>query len=369
MATNKNAEDIKFMKKALKLSAKGRGYVHPNPMVGAVIVKNGEIIGEGYHEKFGQAHAEINAIADAGDDAAGSTLYVTLEPCVHHGKTPPCVEAVLQTGIARVVVGMVDPNPQVMGKGINYMRTKGIEVTANVLENECKELNFGYIKFITTGKPFLTLKVAQTLDGRIATSTGHSKWVTSRSSRHAAHQIRARHNAIMIGIGTLLTDDPLLTVRYANGISPIRIILDSKLRVPLDAKLLISDELAPKTIFICTEQASKEKITRIEEKGATVEILPHDEKGWVTWEALLEYLKTLGITSVLIEGGNTVQTSCMRSGHADRIVVFIAPKILGSGIDAIGDLGIRNINSAIQLVNVKIRRIKEDLLFIADFEK
>lgn len=364
-----DSNDIQYMKKALQLAVKGRGYVHPNPLVGAVVVKHDQIIGRGYHHRFGSAHAEVNAINDAGDEAVGSTLYVTLEPCVHQGKTPPCVETIFDAGIARVVIGMIDPNPLVNGKGIQYMRTKGIKVTAHVLEHECREINFGYIKYITTGKPFLTLKVAQTLDGRIATSTGHSKWVTSRSSRHAAHRLRAQHNAIMIGVGTLLTDDPLLTVRYANGVSPIRVILDSKLRVPLDAKLLISSELAPKTIFICTEEASKEKIARIEEKGAMVKILPHDERGWVTWEALLEYLKELGITSVLIEGGNTVQTGCMKSGHADRIAAFIAPKILGSGIDAIGDLGIRNINSAIQLTNVKIRRIKEDLLFIADFTK
>ncbi len=359
--------DLQFMKRALILAERGRGMVSPNPMVGALVVKDGKVVGEGYHEKFGHAHAEVIALDNAGDDSIGATLYVTLEPCSHHGKTPPCTEKIYEAGISRVVVGMSDPNPIVNGKGINFLRSKGISVTENVLQDKCLELNEGYIFYITHNRPLITLKFAQTLDGRIATSTGHSKWITSEESRSQAHKLRARNDAILVGIGTVLMDDPSLTVHLAKGPSPKRIILDSQLRVPLDAGIF-SDSMTNQTIIMTTDSASKEKISRIEEKGAFVLILDPDERGWVPQEKLWNKLAEIGITSVVVEGGSSIFTECLRHGFADKFFCFIAPKILGSGIDTIGDLNIRNINSAIQLTNIKVKRLKTDFLITGDFK-
>ena len=337
-------------------------------MVGAVIVKDDEIVGEGYHEKFGKAHAEVNALTAAGDEAIGATMYVSLEPCNHTGKTGPCTEKIFEAGIARVVVAMVDPNPKVNHKGIDYLRSKGIVVVGNVLEEQARELNRAYAKFIQSGEPYILLKVAQTLDGRIASSSGHSKWVTSEDSRSASHKMRAQYDAILVGIGTVLMDDPHLTVRKAKGISPKRIVLDSQLRVPLDANVL-SDESPNKTIIVTTNSASKEKIGRIVDRGSTVLVLDADERGWVPQDVLWKELGKLGITSIMVEGGSQVHTDCLKGRHADEIVVFIAPKLLGTGVDAIGDLGIRNMNSALELENLKIKRLENDFMVSATFKK
>jgi len=349
------------MKRALKLAERGRGYTSPNPMVGAVVVADGDIVGEGYHEKHGAAHAEVKALDAAGDKAAGATLYVTLEPCAHQGKTGPCTHRIFDSGISRVVIGMRDPNPLVDGKGIKYLKSKGISVTEDVLAGECAELNQGYIKVITTGIPFISLKIAQTLDGRIATSTGHSKWITSDEARTLAHKIRARYDAILVGIGTILTDDPSLTVRRVKGVSPRRVILDSKCRTPLDAGVL-NDDMTENTILITTDAASREKISRVEDKGVTVVTLAPDDRGWVPQKALFEALGELGLTSILVEGGSAVHTECLKNGFADKVYLFLAPKILGSGIDAIGDLKIRNINSALNLTDITLTRVGPDLL-------
>jgi len=359
--------DLKFMKRALKLAEGGRGYVSPNPLVGAVLVKDGKIVGEGYHQRYGKAHAEVNAIQAGGDESLGSTLYVTLEPCAHEGKTGPCTVQIYEAGISRVVIGIQDSNPLVNGKGINFLKSKGIAVDVGVLQEKCRELNAGYIKYITKNIPLITLKIAQTLDGRIATSTGHSKWITCEESRIMAHRLRAKHDAILAGIDTIITDDPQLTVRYIKAVSPKRIILDSKLRVPLDANIL-SEELAARTIIVTTADSSKEKIARIEEKGASVLVFDADERGWAPLPKLWKALAEMGITSVIVEGGSTVQTECLKNGDADRIVLFIAPKILGSGIDAIGDLGIRNINSALALQDLSIRRLKTDLMITGNLK-
>jgi len=349
-------EDVEFMKRALRLAEKGRGYVSPNPMVGAVIVKDGKIVGEGYHQKYGEAHAEVNALEQAGDLAAGATIYVNLEPCAHQGKTPPCSEKIFQAGISRVVIGMIDPNPLVNGKGVNYLRSKGVTVTEHVLEDKCRELNEGYIKYIKMGIPLITIKIAQTIDGRIATSTGHSKWITAQESRVMSHKLRALHDGVLVGVGTVIADDPQLTVRYTKGVSPRRIVLDSQLRVPLDANVL-SPELALGTVIMTTELASKEKIARVQEKGAMVMVLEADDRGWIPQDILWNAVASLGLTSVLVEGGSVVQTECIKGGKVDKFVIFMAPKILGSGIDAIGDLGIRNINAALVLKEVNIKRL------------
>jgi diaminohydroxyphosphoribosylaminopyrimidine deaminase/5-amino-6-(5-phosphoribosylamino)uracil reductase len=266
------------------------------------------------------------------------------------------------------VVGARDPNPLVNGKGIKFLRSKGITITENVLNRDCRELNEGYTNYITKGRPLVTLKIAQTLDGRIATSTGHSKWITSDDSRDLAHQLRAHNDAILVGIGTVLADDPMLTVHRLKGVSPLRVILDSKLRIPLDVNVL-SDDLAGRTMIITTDLASKEKISRIEEKGAMVTKLDADDRGWVPPQQMLKKLGEIGITSVLVEGGATVHTECLRCACADKMVLFLAPKVLGSGIDAVGDLGIRNINAAIELYDLKIKQMKTDIMLEGYFKQ
>lgn len=360
--------DTAFMKRAHVLAEKGRGYVSPNPMVGAIVVKDGKVVAEGYHKAFGHAHAEVNALDRAGDAALGATLYVTLEPCNHIGKTGPCTERIYAAGISRVVIATKDPNPSVNGSGINFLRSKGIEVTEGLLERESRELNKGYIKHILTGKPYVLLKLAQTLDGRIATSTGHSKWVTGEDSRSSSHKLRSQFDAILVGIGTVLADDPQLTVRKAKGFSPKRIVLDSQLRIPLDANVL-ADDSPNKTIIVTTNQASKEKVARIVERGSIVLVLDADERGWAPQSVLWQKLGELGITSVMVEGGSTVHTETLKHGNADEIVIFFAPKLLGSGVNAIGDLGIRNINSAIELQDVKVKRLNRDFMISALFKK
>ncbi|MBN2355223.1 bifunctional diaminohydroxyphosphoribosylaminopyrimidine deaminase/5-amino-6-(5-phosphoribosylamino)uracil reductase RibD [candidate division KSB1 bacterium] len=362
---NAQNRDEHYMLRALELAERGRGMVSPNPMVGAVIVKDDRIIAEGYHQKYGEAHAEVNALARAGDEAAGATLYVTLEPCAHEGKTGPCAQRISEAKIARVVGAMTDPNPLVNGKGYQLLRTKGIEVQVGVLEDACRALNAGYIKWIVAGRPLVTLKAAQTIDGRIATSSGHSKWITSEESRTEAHRIRSCHDAVLIGVNTVIADDPQLTVRHIKAISPFRLVLDSRLRIPLDAKLL-SDHLPQKTTIITTEASSKEKMARIQEKGISVLILPEDERGWVDQKLLWQTLAEHGITSVLLEGGSALHTECLKNRVVDRVVIFIAPKIIGSGIDLVGDLNIRNINSAIKLEDISIKQLNNDLMIQAN---
>ncbi len=359
--------DVAYMKRALALAERGRGLVSPNPMVGCVVVKDDNLVGEGYHQHYGEAHAEINALREAGDNAIGATLYVTLEPCSHQGKTGPCTTRIYDAGISRVVVGMIDPNPKVSGAGIIFLRSKGISVTENILQDKCLELNEGYVKYITTGKPLITLKIAQTLDGRVATSTGHSKWITSEQARSMAHKLRSLNDALLVGIGTVLMDDPNLSLHSVKGIQPKRIILDSKLRVPLDANIL-NDNSADRTILFATAAASKEKISRIEEKGGQVVIFEPDSRGWVPQEKIWNKLGEIGITSVVVEGGSTVFTESIKSGFADKFCYFVAPKILGSGIDAIGDLNIRNINSAIPLADVVVKRLDIDFMVTGRFE-
>ncbi|HNW61228.1 MAG TPA: bifunctional diaminohydroxyphosphoribosylaminopyrimidine deaminase/5-amino-6-(5-phosphoribosylamino)uracil reductase RibD [bacterium] len=356
-----SAIDQHYMARALELAEKGRGMVSPNPMVGALLVKEGRIIAEGWHQRLGGAHAEINVIDLAGEAAEEATLYVTLEPCCHQGRTGPCVERIFSAGIVRVVAAMQDPNPLVNGKGFAWLRTRGIELTTGVMEAEAATLNAGYCTWITLDRPLVTLKVAQSLDGRIATSTGHSKWISSKESRIEAHRLRSRHDALLIGINTVLADDPQLTVRLVEAVSPHRLVLDSHLRVPLDARI-IADSMPHRTTIVTTPVASKEKISRIQEKGASVLVLPEDERGWVDQQALWRKLAETGCTSVLIEGGSVVATACLKTHAVDRIALFIAPKIIGSGIDAIGDLGIRALPTAIQIEEMKVDILPVDIL-------
>jgi diaminohydroxyphosphoribosylaminopyrimidine deaminase / 5-amino-6-(5-phosphoribosylamino)uracil reductase len=340
--------DALYMRQALKLARRGLGKASPNPMVGAVIVKDGRVIARGYHHRFGGDHAEVDALKHAAEDVAGSTLYVTLEPCRHFGKTPPCTDAIIKNKIARVVIGMLDPDPKMRGESVKLLHQKGIETIVGVLVDECLALNESYIKHRTTGLPYVTLKWAQTLDGRIASANGSSHWVSSPESQKLAHQLRATHDAILAGIGNILKDNPELTTRLVRGRNPVRIILDSKLRIPLDAKVLTGQDKA-KTIIVTTPDANKERLSALGKRGIEVLTISPDPSGKVDLKRLLKALGKRDISSLLVEGGGAVHTSFLRLGLADKLVAIIAPKILGKGIDAVGELNISDINKSLKL--------------------
>jgi diaminohydroxyphosphoribosylaminopyrimidine deaminase/5-amino-6-(5-phosphoribosylamino)uracil reductase len=361
-------EDEFFMEKAIKLARRGSGKTSPNPMVGALLVKEGKILGKGYHRRYGGAHAELNALRNAKEDMKGAAMYVTLEPCCHHGWTPPCVDAIIGAGINRVVIGTVDPNPSVNGKGIQTLRNHGIQVKVGVLEERCRELNETYFKYIQTGIPFVTLKFAQSLDGRIATLRGNSQWISSPETLKLAHKLRATHDAVLIGIGTALTDDPSLTVRLVKGRNPQRIIVDSRLRIALTAKVL-NDEEVDRTIIVATEGASRNKAQRLRNVGAEVLWVAKNPRGGVDMHDLLKQLGRMGVTSVLIEGGSQIITSLLRKGLADKIVLVVAPKLIGEGIEAVGNLEIHDLSKALRISGMKTRRLGNDIVIDGYLEK
>jgi diaminohydroxyphosphoribosylaminopyrimidine deaminase/5-amino-6-(5-phosphoribosylamino)uracil reductase len=355
---------MKYMKRALELAKKGIGYTNPNPLVGAVIVKNDRVIGEGYHEKYGSHHAEVNAFQNAAEDVAGATMYVSLEPCSHFGKTPPCANAIVEKGIKKVIIGLKDPNPLVAGKGIEILRSNGIEVVTGVLEEEGRKLNEIFLKYITTKLPFCILKTAMTLDGKIATHTGDSKWITNEMSREFVHQLRHRVSGIMVGIGTILADDPMLNTRLKNGegSDPHRIVVDSKARLPLEARILSMQSNA-NTILATTEHADKEKIKLLEEKGVEVIITPL-VNGKVDLKTLMRELGERKIDSVLLEGGGSLNYSALEAGIIDKVYSFIAPKIIG-GSEAktpVEGKGMAYIKDAIQLHDIEIQNFDQDIL-------
>jgi diaminohydroxyphosphoribosylaminopyrimidine deaminase/5-amino-6-(5-phosphoribosylamino)uracil reductase len=363
--------DVKFMKRALELAEKGSGYTKPNPLVGAVIVKDGKIIGEGYHEIYGSHHAEINAFRNAIEDVEGATMYVTLEPCSHYGKTPPCANAIIEKSIKRVVIGLLDPNPLVAGSGIEILKNNGIEVVIGVLEDEGKRLNEVFLKYITTKLPFGILKTAMTLDGKIASAIGDSKWITNELSRQYVHELRHRVSGIMVGIGTVLTDNPELTTRLKNreGVDPIRIIVDSAARIPLNAKVLNLDSKA-KTIIAATEKADKQSLRDLRNKGADIIITPL-KNNKVDLSYLMQQLGQREIDSVLIEGGGALNFSALEEGIVDKVISFIAPKIIGGAASKTpveGD-GISHMKNAIQLENIQISRFEEDIMIEAYLRK
>jgi diaminohydroxyphosphoribosylaminopyrimidine deaminase/5-amino-6-(5-phosphoribosylamino)uracil reductase len=350
-----------YMKRALRLAKRGERWVSPNPMAGAVIVKDGRIIAEGCHRRFGGPHAEIEAINHAKEPIEGATIYVTLEPCCYYGKTPPCVEALIDRKPARVVIGAVDPNPLVAGRGIEGLHCAGIETTVGIMEEACKELNERFFKFVTTGIPSVTLKFAQTLDGRIATATHQSRWISSSASRSFAHSLRSIHDAILVGAGTVMYDDPELTVRHVRGRNPTRIVVDSRLQLPLGAKVLKMQESAP-TIIATTGQADPEKLKRLQGEGVETLIIDEDGKGCVDIKKLLVELGRRQVSSLLVEGGAAIITSFLKEKLADRLVIIVAPKILGSGIEAVADLGIKSMDDAIRLACRKVYRKGEDII-------
>jgi diaminohydroxyphosphoribosylaminopyrimidine deaminase / 5-amino-6-(5-phosphoribosylamino)uracil reductase len=348
--------DAWYIRRTLRLAARAQGMTSPNPMVGAVIVKNGKILSEDYHRRPGTLHAEALAIATAGKEAQGSTLYVNLEPCCHTEKrTPPCAKAIIHAGIKRVVIGMTDPNPKVSGKGISELREAGIEVTSGVLENEAKKLNEAYSKYITTGKPFVTLKVATTLDGKIATPKGQSKWITGEQARKKVHTLRSRADAIMTAIGTVKADDPQLTVRMKKGKSPLRVLIDPNLEVPLHAKIL---QTLPPTIIVTRERGAKSE--QLEKSGTR--IIHYNDKLDLGW--LMETLGKMEITSLLIEGGSSLNAHALEDGIVDKVLFFIAPKIIGGrdSFPSVGGKTFRKLEEAYMLTDTKIRRIGDDFL-------
>jgi diaminohydroxyphosphoribosylaminopyrimidine deaminase/5-amino-6-(5-phosphoribosylamino)uracil reductase len=354
-------KDEYYMKMALKLAQKGRGYVSPNPLVGAVIVKEGRIIGLGYHKRYGGNHAEINALNNASEDVAGSTLYVTLEPCCHEGKTPPCIDSITKHKIARVVIGTIDSNPLVSCQGINYLQNCGIEVETGVLEPQCRELNEVFFHFMETKLPFVTIKYAQTLDGRIATSTGQSQWISSAPSLKFTHKLRAEHDAILVGAGTAIKDNPELTVRLVRGRNPLRIIVDSALNIPAKSKAL-QNLSQTKTIIATIKKSGHPQFQRLANLGAEVITIAADKQGNVDLKKLFKILAKRNISSILIEGGAQIITSVLINNLANRLVTVIAPKIIGKGIEAVGDLKIRNLNLAKILSIRKIIKSGDDII-------
>jgi diaminohydroxyphosphoribosylaminopyrimidine deaminase/5-amino-6-(5-phosphoribosylamino)uracil reductase len=334
------ATDADWMQRALKLAERGRGYVEPNPLVGAVIVRDGHLMGEGWHQRYGQAHAEVNALAAAGEAARGATLYVTLEPCCHHGKTPPCTEAVLRGGISRVVAAMPDPFPAVAGKGTEHLRQAGVQVDVGLGEVEARRLNAPYLKLVTTGRPYVHAKWAMTLDGKIATRTGDSRWISNDASRRRVHELRGRMDAILTGIGTVLADNPQLTARPPGPRTPVRVVLDSQGRISADCTLVQTAGTTP-TLIATTERMPAEERSKLLAAGCEVLAWP-GVGGRVDVAALLAELGRRCFTNVLVEGGSAVFGSLRDSDAVDEFHVFIAPRLAG-GVGAPGPMAGRGV--------------------------
>ena len=353
-------KDEDYMREALKIAGNARGRTSPNPLVGAVIVKDGKIIAEGWHRQAGTPHAEVHALDMAGELAKGATLYVTLEPCSHFGRTPPCANAIVKAGIKRVVTAMSDPNPKVAGKGLQILKDAGIEVEVGLLEDEARKLNEVFIKWITTDKPFVTLKTAMSLDGKIVTATGQSKWITSEASRQRVHEMRDIHDAIMVGIETVLKDNPMLTTRIFGGKNPIRIVVDSNARTPLASNIVMNHQA--KTIVAVTENASIERVNALKKSG--IEIIFAGDGKRVDLNILMNELAKREITSVLLEGGGTLNFALLEAGLIDKVCAFIAPKIIGgrSALTPVEGNGFENLNDAINIKDITIEQIDSDIL-------
>ena len=362
-----------FMKRAIELAKQGVGWTAPNPVVGAVVVKNGRVIGEGYHRKYGELHAERNALAACTEDPAGATLYVTLEPCCHYGKTPPCTEIIIEKKIAKVVIGSRDPNPKVAGKGARILREHGIEVVEDYMREACDALNPVFFHYITTKTPYVVLKFAMTLDGKIATRTGASKWITGEAARNHVHQLRGRYAGILAGIGTVLADDPMLNCRIDGAHQPLRIILDSQLRIPMGSRLVRSAKEYP-LLIVCNEstrdrEEGTSRIQKLEEAGAKVWTLP-EKNGHPDLNVLMQRLGEEKIDSVLIEGGGTVNEAALKAHIVHHVYAYIAPKIFG-GEDAktpVEGSGIRLPQECANLRLAKITVLLNDMLLEYDVE-
>jgi len=353
--------DEQWMKRALLLAEKGRGRTSPNPMVGAVLVKDEKVISEGYHVKAGEPHAEILALRQAGEAAAGATLYINLEPCSHYGRTPPCAPAVIEAGVKRAVIGMEDPNPLVEGKGVESLRKGGLRVEVGILQKECRRLNEAFCKYIVTKEPFVILKAAATLDGKIATRKGDSKWISGEASRRLVHRLRDQVDGVVVGIGTVLKDDPVLTTRIKGGRDPYRIILDSLLRIPEKANVV---EISPsKTIVATTEWASKDKIERLENRGVRVLVVDSKQER-INLKDCLSRVGKLGMLSLLVEGGSQVNGSFFDERLIDKILLFLSPKLMGDSqaLAIFGGNGATDLKDAVTFDELRIRRMGGDFL-------
>ncbi len=358
-----SATDTKYMKRALTLARKGVGRTVPNPAVGCVIVSHNRIVGEGWHKKAGTPHAEVHALAMAGEAARGADVYVTLEPCCHTGLTPPCCDALIRAGVARVIVGMTDPNPRVNGGGLSALKRAGIETVNGVLEEECRAINRPFIKHVTSGHPFVTYKCAMTLDGKIATVTGDSRWISSDESRTYVHRLRSRCDAVMVGVDTIIADNPQLTVRHVRGKNPLRIIVDSNLRTPGSVGVL-SGPLAKKTI-IATTETNPRIHRRYQQSGATV-LVCRRRNGQVDLADLWRLLGKRGIQSILMEGGSRLAGEALMQGLIDECIFFYAPKLIGSdGFSPFAITGVTAMAEALPFTDMKVQRMGSDILVTA----
>ena len=346
----------KYMALAIRLAEKGIGLTSPNPLVGCIIVKRGRIVGKGFHRKAGTEHAEILALNEAGKKATNSTMYVNLEPCSHWGRTPPCTEKIVEAGVREVIIGMKDPNPLV--DGFRELKFRGLKTKIGIFEKEAKKLNEVFIKYTKTKKPFVMIKVAMSLDGRIATATGDSKYITSKEARLFVHQLRTQYDAVMVGLNTVIRDNPELTPRLVHGKDPMKIVVDTKLKIPKNCNLM---KYPTKLIVATTNQASKAYIKKLQQKGVNV-ILTRSVKGMVDLQDLMKQLGRHEIASVMIEGGSELNSSAIRAEIVDKISIFAAPKIIGNGLGAIGNLGIKKIDKAINLKNTLTKRVGRDTL-------
>jgi len=355
-----DSDDV-WMSRALELAERGRGYVEPNPLVGAVVVRDGQFVGEGWHQRYGEAHAEIHAFAAAGEAARGATLYVTLEPCCHYGKTPPCTDAVLRTGIRRVVAAMSDPFPAVAGKGAELLRQAGVTVEFGIGETEARRLNAPYLKLLATGRPWVHAKWAMTLDGKIATRSGDSRWISNETSRRRVHALRGRMDAIVAGIGTIRADNPQLTARPPGPRTPTRIILDSRGRIPDDAIVVQTSRITP-TMIAATESMPQTKRATLQAHGCEVLILP-DYHGRVSVDSLLMELGRRRFTNVLVEGGSGVFGAFFDAAVIDEYHVFIAPCLVGgaAAMNPVGGAGVPHMAEALRLTEWTHEVIDGDL--------
>jgi diaminohydroxyphosphoribosylaminopyrimidine deaminase/5-amino-6-(5-phosphoribosylamino)uracil reductase len=358
--------DEKYMRMALALARRGRGKTSPNPMVGAVVVRGNAVVGKGYHHRAGEPHAEVLALRQAGKKAKGATLYLNLEPCDHFGKTPPCTQAILGAGLKRVVAGMKDPNPRVSGRGIRRLRRAGVRVEVGLLEGECRELNAAFCKFIRTRKPFVILKAAVSLDGKVATRSGDSRWVSGQESRSYVHRLRSAVDGVMAGIGTVLRDDPLLNVRQPGKRAvrqPLRVIVDSTLRLPLRSRIAQTASQF-RTLVATTRAAAPAQVRRLQRANVEVLIVKNRRNGKVSLGALMEELGRRGILSVLLEGGPTLSASALQEKIVDRILLFVAPKIIGGteSLGAIGGRGVLRMREALKVEILRVRRTGPDLM-------
>ena len=353
------------MKRAIELAKLGRGYTSPNPMVGCVVVKDGRVISEGYHEKYGQFHAERNALMKCTEDTEGADLFVTLEPCCHYGKTPPCTEIIIEKKIGRVFVGSLDPNPLVAGRGLEILKDAGIEVITGILEEECLKMNEVFFHFITSKTPFVLSKFAMSLDGKIACAGGDSKWVSSEAARSEVQQLRKYCSGIMVGIGTVLADDPMLNCRIEDGVDPVRIICDSHLRTPLESKIVQTAKEIPTIIAACAKEAGNEQDEKKEEalKALGIEVIRTSGNEEVDLKDLMERLGEKKIDSILLEGGGKLNAAAFKAGIVNKVQVYLAGKIIGGekAPTPVGGEGALKMSDVILLENMEAEPIGEDL--------